>query len=104
MKLKENRRLEFIFYITTGNHGNNLDLYKTTSKNEFFLPNLMKMVKTCSLFQNRMPTILNIFSSGYFHKRNDSSHVFKSLHTCKFFQFNVLCTCVFDFALPNFSY
>ena len=38
-----------MFYITTGNHRNNLHLYNTESKSEFFQPKLTKMVKTRSL-------------------------------------------------------
>ena len=47
-----------------------------------------------------MSAILNVFSSGYFQKRNHSSRVFTSLRTCKFLQFSVLCTSVY-FTLPN---
>ena len=43
---------------------------------------------------------MNVFSSRYFQKRNVSSRVFTSLRTCKFLQFNVLCTSV-HFVLSN---
>ena len=74
--LKENGRLEFIFYITTGNHRNNLELYKTTSKSKCFLPKLTKTVKTSSLFSK-----LNVrhFERIFFRllpKKGMTAHVF----------------------------